>query len=241
MGAPTALAARSMTRRASALAKGRCRGVLRPEDEVGACHLARLHLVGQPLCLARVVVEYGPALGVEAESGARHVALDHGDGRGAVLRRVADQRPGGHGAHHGYGHAEECHRRGTAPHLVAAAGPDGQAHGLVEGEAAQDDREAENRRAADRCERQEHAVRLAERDLAPGKPSKGARARAASPAIHTAAAHTGDPGSFDTAATPAPTAATKSASIAASASQGPGPTSTPVHTSRGSRKPRPKR
>lgn len=77
--------------------------------------------------------------------------------------------------------------------------------------------------------------------LPQGKPWNGARARAASPAIHTAAAHTGAPGSFETAAIPTPTRAMKIASIATSASQGPGPTSTPVHTSSGSRKPRPKR
>lgn len=77
--------------------------------------------------------------------------------------------------------------------------------------------------------------------LPQGKPWNGARARAASAAIHTAAAHTGEPGSLDTAATPTPTNAMKIASIATRASQGPGPTSTPVHTNSGSRKPRPKR
>ena len=77
--------------------------------------------------------------------------------------------------------------------------------------------------------------------LPQGKPPNGARARAASPAIQSAAAHTGQAGSLETAAMPTPTSATKIASMATSASQGPGPTSTPVHTSSGSRKPRPKR
>ncbi len=74
-----------------------------------------------------------------------------------------------------------------------------------------------------------------------GKPLNGTRARAASPAIHSAAAHTGHAGSRDTTVMPAPTSATYTASITTSAIHGPGPTSTPVHTSSGSRKPRPNR
>ncbi len=77
--------------------------------------------------------------------------------------------------------------------------------------------------------------------LPQGKPWKGTRARTASPAIHSAAAHSGQAGSFETAVMAAPTSATKIASTTTSAIQGPGPTSTPVHTSSGSRNPRPKR
>lgn len=187
-----------------------------------------------------MVVEDGPALGVEVQAHPRDVALDHGDGRRAVLGLRADERTRGEGGGEREDHGHRGGDGGGPAYAPAAPGVGGQPYRLVQPEAAQGDGEAEDRGAAEGGERQERAVGLAEGDLAPGKPSNGTRARAASPAIHRAAAHSGQPGSRDTSAAPAPTRPTKRASMATSATHGPGPTSTPVHTSSGSRNPSPK-
>jgi hypothetical protein len=57
-----------------------------------------------------------------------------------------------------------------------------------------------------------------------GKPPNGPRSRAASCATHSAAAHSGQPGSRAVTASPAPSAATKAASAAARINHGSGPT-----------------
>jgi hypothetical protein len=73
------------------------------------------------------------------------------------------------------------------------------------------------------------------------KPPNGIRDRNTSAATQTVAAHTGQTGSRETAAIPAPATATNSACSTESASHGVAPTYSPVHGSSGKKKPRPAR
>lgn len=75
--------------------------------------------------------------------------------------------------------------------------------------------------------------------LPQGKPPNGTPARSASSSVQTAAAQSGQQASRDTAEMPMQPTAMNSASAAASASHGTGPTSSPVQCSRGSMKPSP--
>ena len=194
--------------------------------------------------LRDVVVEDGAALGVEVEARARHVALDGGDGRGAVLGLVADQRPGGEGA--------RDRERGRLSSAAAAAAAAASGRCRRHARTRRTPRTGRSRTGRPRsrapgCRRPRRAAgrrrRPGRRRSCPrGSRRTGTRARAASPAIHTAGRpqrpagqlrHGGD-AERRRARRRAPRPTT-------SAIQGPGPTSAPVHTSSGSRKPRPER
>ena len=197
VGTPIALTASSMTSRASGLRYGS-----RSEEFSG--HSTKSGLATLPAftsaasCSVRlgVVVEDRAALGVEVEPQARHVALDRGDGRGAVLGGVVDERQGGEAPRRpGRATVRQRGGRGAARQLAGApvrGGPGGRSRTARS-------RTARRRSRAAACRR---APRAAGRRRPPGRRRscpRGSRRTAPArgpprPAIQTAAAHTGHAG-----------------------------------------------
>ena len=161
-----------LLRRRPGCAAGRCRwrSPARPPGPAAAPARRR---PGRPARSGGVdvVVEHGPALGVEVQAEARHVALHDRDGHGRV-------RPAPRHRHQQAGpqHQRRAPAAGYAGGGPATAGADGRqrppAAAATSSPPATRDGERDQRRAAERGQPQQRGVALAEREPPPREPAE---------------------------------------------------------------------